>query len=114
MVGALQGAYLGLKFKKEDDSMTEVKIYKITCTKGYQMAEQGEGFALTPWGNNTVDYEGYDDGGQMYILPEGYEVATGNDDQLHIYDKNGIYCPLSQKFGNPAIVDDDLIMLKRV
>jgi hypothetical protein len=86
--------------------MSTVKIYKVTITKGYMMREQGEGFSLNPWNGNNVDYEGFDDGGKEYILPEGYEIATGNDEQQHIYDANGNYCELVKYNNCPAIITD--------
>lgn len=96
-------------------SKNTVTLYKVTCTKGYQMSEQGENFSLSPWSNNTSYYEGYDDGGKEYILPEGYEVDEGNDEQLHIYDSNGSYCVLSKKFNSPCILSNngEEIMLKQ-
>lgn len=55
--------------------MAEIKIYKITCTRAVMMDEQGEGYSLYPWGDDTCSYEGYDDGGEMYVLPAGYKVG---------------------------------------
>ena len=65
-------------------SMT-VKIYKITCTSAYQMSETGERFSLSPWGKDTDYYKGYDDEGEEYILPEGYEFALSEHEQPNIY-----------------------------
>jgi len=42
------------------------------------MAEIGTTYRLEPWGNNTTYYEGTDDGGKEYILPDDgakWEVA---------------------------------------
>lgn len=56
--------------------MKTVMIYKVTCTKAYFASQEiGEGFSLTPFGQNTPHYEGYDDGGKLYVLPDGYEVS---------------------------------------
>ena len=87
--------------------MSTVKIYKVTRTKAYMMSEQGTGFSLTPWGNNTPDYEGYDDGGKDYTLPDGFTVETGNDEQKHIYNTNNKCCELFSSKGHPAIMTDD-------
>lgn len=64
--------------------MAEIKIYKITCTRAVMMDEQGEGYSLYPWGDDTCSYEGYDDGGendggnQMLIqaAPDMYEALS--------------------------------------
>ena len=85
--------------------MTIVKIYKNTCTKAYMMAEQGSGFSLRPWGNNTEYYEGGDDGGIDYVLPAGFVCAEScTPGTLEIYE--GDYpSTLTSLFGTPAIID---------
>ena len=40
------------------------------------MYSQGEYPSLSPWGANTIHYDGWDDGGKEYILPDGYEVTN--------------------------------------
>lgn len=92
--------------------MNTVKIYEVTRTKTYQMSEQGTGFSLVPWGENTEYYEGYDDGGKDYILPDGYEVADDTNDQPHIYDNKGDYCELITYGGSPAIITNNPYPLK--
>lgn len=95
--------------------MQKVKIYKATCTRGYRMDEQGEGYSLYPWGEDTRYYEGYDDGGQMYILPDGYRVGESVHGELCIYNSKDSYCPLIKQYNSPAIVDGNgAIMLRRV
>ena len=84
--------------------MTTVKIYKITREQTYMADEQGEGYSLEQWGNDTLYYKGYDDGGKEYQLPEGYEVAKTVSGDLAIYDASGNYCDLFTQNGKPAIV----------
>lgn len=81
-------------------------IYKVTCTKAYMMEEQGTRYSLKPWGSDTADYEGYDDGGQEYVLPDGYSVCEGKDLLPHIYDARNRFVVLC---GNnaPTIIDND-------
>jgi hypothetical protein len=93
--------------------MAEVKIYKITRTRAYMMDEVGEGYSLEPWGGNNMDYEGYDDGGKMYVLPDDYEVAQSKFDDMHIYNNKGDCCPLIKQYNSPAIVDSDKIVMLR-
>ena len=83
--------------------MTTVTIYEITCTSGYQMCETGTGYSLEPWGNNTVIYEGCDDGGEEYILPEGYHLGSGEMGELAICDSHGHDRILINDNGHPAI-----------
>lgn len=54
--------------------MSTAKIYRVTCTGAFQMAENGSRFSLMPWGKNTTFYEGFDDGGRDYLLPDGYRL----------------------------------------
>jgi hypothetical protein len=79
------------------------KIYKITVTKAYRMDEQGEGYSLKPWEGDNIDYSGYDDGGKLYELPEGYEVAESTGAGLQIYGPDGKHCILGKKFESPCI-----------
>lgn len=85
--------------------MKTVKIYNVTCTTAYQMCETGKRFRLIPWGENTRYYEGYDDGGKDYILPDGYEVAENNCGSLGIYNANGKPCELITMRNTPVILD---------
>ena len=85
--------------------MSTVTIYRIERTKTYQMAEQGTGFSLRPWGANTAYYEGSDDGGQEYVLPDGYEVAMSNGGTEEIYDRNGRCCEIfTHSSGRPQLI----------
>ena len=65
--------------------MKKIKLYKVTCTKSYMISEQGENYNPYPWGNDTQEYKGYDDGGNYYVLPEGYEIAESNSGKVEIY-----------------------------
>lgn len=81
-----------------------IKIYKVACTKGYQLAECQSNFSLSPWGNNTVYYEGHDDGGMFYDLPEGFELGETEDGTSAIYRGTEHYS-LSTCFGRPTITN---------
>ena len=74
--------------------MNTVKIYKRTCTKGYMMDEQGETYSLTPWGDDTPYYTGYDDGGEDYILPDNYELGETTSGEKAIFGPDGAYCDI--------------------
>lgn len=92
-----------------------VKIYNVTITQAYMMSEQGTGFSLNPWGKNTMYYSGYDDGGKDYILPDGYELAESNSGEMHIYNAEGEYCTLVNKFDCPILMtSNEEIMLKKL
>lgn len=85
--------------------MTTTKIYHNTCTKAYMMSEQGSGFSLRPFGNNTEYYEGFDDGGVDYVLPNGFAIAESCcPGTFEIYQ--GDYpATLTSLFGVPSIID---------
>ena len=84
--------------------MTTVKLYQITVTKSYMMDEQGTGFSLKPWGDNTIHYEGYDDGGKEYQLPEGYELSETTFGEVAIFDSKGEYCKIVTVGNKPELV----------
>lgn len=85
--------------------MHTVKIYKVERTRAYQMAELGAGYSLRPWGNNTPYYDGDDDGGQEYVLPDGYEVAMSGVGTEEIYDRSGRCCAIvAHSSGRPQLV----------
>jgi hypothetical protein len=85
-----------------------VKLYIITCTKAYRMDEQGTRVSLEPWQSNSIYYDGYDDGGHDYILPDGYHVARANDEMLHIYRRDKSQPETLMLVGHtPAIIDTD-------
>lgn len=94
--------------------MKTIKIYEITITKAYLADEQGRSYSLIPWSGNNVDYEGFDDGGKYYILPESYEIATSNSGTLEIYNNKNEHCRLSTRNNNPCIIDNAYVMLKKV
>lgn len=72
--------------------MNTVKIFKTECTKGFSIWEQGKGASLQGYGKNTVYYEGSDDGGKNYLLPDGCTLGVTVDGQPAIFDENDCYC----------------------
>lgn len=85
--------------------MATAKIYTVTCYKAYEAYATGTRYSLHPWGHNTPDYEGEDDGGVDYTLPDGYEVSESNSGSLYIYDRDGQRCALGEtKDHAPAIL----------
>jgi len=86
--------------------MKTVRIYKINCTRAFMVSEQGGGYSLTPWGKNTPYYQGSDDGGREYVLPEKFVVAETKYTEKMIY-QDDLACPLYKKYGQPAIVGFD-------
>jgi len=86
--------------------MKTVRIYKIDCTRAFMASEQGTGYSLTPWGKNTPHYQGSDDGGTYYILPDGFELAETKYTEKIIY-QGDLACPLFKKYGQPAIAGSD-------
>jgi hypothetical protein len=37
--------------------MQTVKLFKVTCTKAYEISGQGTRFSLAPWGKDTFYYK---------------------------------------------------------
>lgn len=90
-------------------TLNTVRIYKVTVTKAFVASmELGEHLSLTPWGNDTAQYEGYDDDGQDYLLPLGYEVAEDSCGGLQIYDAQANHCTIiTHPSGRPQLVTSD-------
>ena len=57
--------------------MAKATIYTITVTKACEGGDQGTYYSLNPWCGNSLLYEGHDDGGKVFSLPEG--IAVGKD-----------------------------------
>jgi hypothetical protein len=83
---------------------TIATIYKRTITKAWQMTEQGDHYSLEPWGDDTRQYKGFDDGGKEYQLPDGYKVARDNYGDITIWTDAGAPCTIfADKRGLPAL-----------
>ncbi len=82
-----------------------IKLYKIRCDKAFSIWEQEEGFSLYPSPKDTEYYEGTDDDGKNYVLPYGYHISKGSDEQLHICNSDGDYCSIAvHASGCPQLV----------
>jgi len=87
--------------------MKPVRLYKTTCTKAYQISEQGVGFSLSPFGKNTDVIEGFDDGGKLYVLPDGVDVCEMSVPGDIGFFGGDTHLELISKFGRPALVNAD-------
>jgi hypothetical protein len=86
------------------NNMTTVTIYLTECTKAYQMYEQhGPSASLRPWGDNTSEYEGRDDGGAQYVLPDGFSVDELISGEQAIFKGDDHYA-LATIQGKPALI----------
>ena len=87
--------------------MHTVTIYKVTCTKGYVASvDCGTRYSLLPWGSNTIEYEGYDDGGKDYVLPDDCEVSGDVTGMPHIYHGDRVCDLILHTSGRPQLVID--------
>lgn len=96
--------------------MAEITIYRIECTKAYRRDGRGVWYSLEPWGGDTDYFEGADDGGEKYLLPDGYRVGQNNICCLSIYSDDGTAHDLITHQDRPAIVSNDgrVIFLRKV
>ena len=86
--------------------MTTVTIYKVTITKAYVASmEFGTHFSLSPWGNDTDHYEGHDDGGRQYKMPEGFKVVESKGGSLEFYGPDEDHYALSTAGNHPMITN---------
>lgn len=87
--------------------MLTVKLYKTTITQGYMMGECGDCFAFSRW-QDGAGYVGYDDGGKLYRLPDGYRIEPSSTWESlgdTIVDDRGNPCEVFvHSSGRPQIV----------
>lgn len=84
--------------------MKRIKLYKVTITKAFLADELGTGFSLESWSGNSTYYEGEDDNGKEYVLPDGYELAKSAAGSLAIFDSEGEYCTIVTLGHTPTLV----------
>jgi len=87
--------------------MNTVKLYQVTTTKAHEMSERGVSYSLYPWSGNNRDYEGSDDGGKDYILPDGFLVSDSSSGERQIYNAKGEYCGITNKSNSPCLLTSD-------
>ena len=86
--------------------MKKVTLYKVTITKAYIASmELGSHFSLSPWGMDTAEYGGYDDGGKEYEMPNDFCVAESNGGSLEFYGPDGIHFALATVGNHPMITN---------
>ena len=81
-----------------------IKLYRCYQYEAIRIDQTGEYFSLTPYGNNTLYFKGYDDGGKEYILPEGYSIGETYYGDTAIFDKDNYYVHLCVKDDSPALI----------
>jgi hypothetical protein len=86
--------------------MDQIRIYKVSCDEAYMMDEVGEGYSLSPWGEDTPYYAGGDDGGTDYALPRGVEVGQMVSGETALYEGD-FHCSIVEHNGQPAIIRAD-------
>ena len=85
--------------------LAKVKIYKIECDQAFMAGETGERFSLHPWGTNTEYYHGCDDGGEDYVLPDGYSLGEDSTGLLSVWDEHDNHCAIvTHASGRPQLV----------
>ena len=91
--------------------MNMVKIYEVNCYEAPLIDETGRYFSLQPFGKQTRDFKGEDDGGKEYVLPDGFHVDKCVDGTPSIIDENGnchqIFTDNDWLFPRPAISIDE-------
>jgi hypothetical protein len=90
-------------------------IYKVECSEAYMMDELGAGFALEGWGSDSDRYKGCDDGGEQYVIPQGYSVAEDMTGAKRLYDPRNNAVDIIGK-SHPAIYDEhgNIVPLRRI
>ena len=94
--------------------MATVRIYKVTVYESYRMDECGTRYTMLPWGGDTIDYRGCDDGGVDYVLPDGFEVGENYAGVPMVFTPEGEGCVLENCGNKPGLrTKDGLWQLRR-
>jgi hypothetical protein len=84
--------------------MAKAIIYTITVTKACEGHDQEIFYSLNPWCENSLFYEGHDDGGKAFSLPEGIAVGRGPNGDRILYEKtSGRSVEISSRNGAPVL-----------
>lgn len=80
-----------------------VLLYKVKYTQAIDINDTaGFTFTLAPF-EGSAEVQGYDDGGALYELPEGYSVGELQDGSKAIFDRYDHYCPVSAYGHTPKV-----------
>ena len=80
----------------------KIKLYHVTQHQAYSILEQGSWFSFEPYGSNSMYYQGYDDGGKDYILPDGYTIGKTQDGETGVFC-DGQYIHIGKHDDMPAL-----------
>lgn len=62
--------------------------HKVTCTQGVYMSDQGTGFSLEPWGEDTIVIKGFSTPCRFSLKPE-YHIGRSLEGRRYIYPNEG-------------------------
>ena len=84
--------------------MAKTIIYAITVTRACESSDQGTYYSLKPWCANSLLYEGYDDGGKVFALPDGIAVGRDATGDRILYEKtSGRSVEIDSRNGAPVL-----------
>lgn len=84
--------------------MAKAVIYTITVTRACESSDQGTYYSLNPWCANGLLYEGYDDGGRTFALPDGVAVGRDPNGDRILYEKaSGRSVEIDSQNGAPVL-----------
>lgn len=80
--------------------MTTITLYRYQSLDDHRLG-RGPSYLFS---RRVIDSnQWYDE--EHYILPDGYTVAVGNDEALHVYDANDEYVEIiTTRAGKPALL----------
>jgi len=90
--------------------MNQIKIYKITMTQNINDFTSHSYYSFKPWGNDTGNFKGFDDGGHNYNFPDGYYIKPKEFAKsfFELYNKNNKVCELCTNNDLPYIHDSEI------
>lgn len=85
--------------------MATVVIYRVSVQDAFGEGKDGHCFSLFGWGGNSVKHKGCDDGGEIYVLPDGYTVHIDSIGLPVICNPQGKQCLLVTEIFHPCLCD---------
>lgn len=81
----------------------KIKLYKVTITESFMMHNTGVFVDFKPYKPANIYENGYDDGGNVYVLPDNYGYLN-NEIFNEIFNHNGNFCILK-------VIDNEIYVL---
>lgn len=78
-----------------------ITLYYARQYQAYMMSEQGEGWGLEPYGNDTAYYKGETIYQADFYLPRGVTLGKTKYEEKALFDEKNVYCEIMTQKNAP-------------